>query len=608
MAVRESMFRGRENCRKLRKGKRNAIALLCVVSLIAASAALAGCKNSDVLNELIHDQDNGKLDETLDPWYKESPTAPPDPTKDSKYQSENENLAEQQQTKTVYSETPNEPEQQTEQREQQVSNTTYEATQGQQEGTQGASPQIASNADGNGGGGTDTSQQPTGGKGGTVTDIDNTGASQDVPRNVSTVAAQNNEATIVEMLCGSGALVAANESWATTMKSKGAFSNDAVEFASLDQVASGWTDDGTPNLAALVAAAPNVIIEEAGTRQLTEDEKAAMAEQGVSCTVMTVNKLGESTTSDSAIVSNVQLIGEMMQDAYPNAQSMASSYKQMHDEAINNCTSANGGYAYKTIGGSSSQAIYQGDGADTTNFSSNRVATAVVDSWYDVSATVSSERTYNNASMSYLSKDTDTLAVSGVALSMGSDAALDYILSDYYLQCAGVVNEAYEYGKPDSTKPTLIAAGSCSLAGLDNLITKRSVPSALWFCETSATGNSANWTTVGDSAFPAVIVRSQSIADSIIASAGTANGFYNVGQSYGVYVVPSGLMGSWLEGTPESYLLVPWAYCAFHASNGSIDLSTCTTYVDNFYKTFYRCAAGSVVTDYSDGIRTATAG
>ncbi len=600
------MYRDSGNATNLKRTGRNIVALLCAISLIVSAAALAGCKKTDVLNELIHNQETGQLDPSLEPWYKESPTAPPDPTKDSTYKSENENLAQQEQTKAVYSNNPNEPEQQTEQREQQVSSTTYEATEGTQEGDQGKSPQIASNIEGDGGGGTDTSQTPTGGKGGDVQTIDNTGTSQDVPRNVATVAAQNNEATIVQMLCGTGALVAANESWAPTMKAKGAFSNDPVEFASLDQVAAGWSDDGTPNLAALVAAAPNVIIEEAGTRMLTEDEKAAMAEQGVSCTVMTVYKLGDSTTADSAIVSNVQLIGEMMQDAYPNSPAMASTYKTMHDEAINNCITANGGYAYKLVNSTSSRAIYQGDGADTTNFSSNRVATAVVDDWYSMSTTITSERRYSDASMSYLSADTDTLVVSGLALSMGGNASLDYILSDYYLQCAGVVNEAYEYGKPDSEKTTPVAAGNFPLTscGLDNLFTKRSVPSALWFCETAGSGSSENWTTVGDSTYPAIIVRSQSIADNIIASANETNGFYNVGQGYGVYVVPSGLMGSWLEGTPESYLLTPWAYCAFHASNGSIDLSTCTTYVNNFYQTFYRCGAGSVVTDYSDGIRT----
>ncbi len=590
-------------CRK--QMRRNLVALSCVVTLLLAPC-LAGCKDSDVLNELINDQEIGELDETLEPLYQEAPNAEPDPTRNSTYQSENDNLAQQEQSKAVYAQQqPTEPDQQTEQREQQNTSHDFESTQGKQEGDAGKRQEIASNNDGAGGGGQDDSQNPTGGKGGSVTTIDNTGTNTEVPRNVATVAAQNNEATIVQMLCGNGALVAANESWASTMQAKGAFSSDAVEAEGLNHVAAGWTDDGSPNLAALVAASPNVIIEEAGTRQLTEDEKSAMQEQGVSTTVVVVSKLGETTTSDSAIVGNVMLVGEMMQDAYPDAQRMATTYKTMHDEAIDNCVSANGGYAYKMVNGTSSRAVYQGSGDDSVGFSSNRVATAVIDSWStNVPSSMASERRYNNASMAYLSAADDTLSVSGIALSMGSNASLDYILSDYYLQCAGVVNEAYEYGKPDSTKPSPIVAGGYSTLGIESAVSRRSVPSALWFSETSNSGDSSSWTTVGDGSFPAVIVSSQSIADEIIASANTSNGYYNVGQAYGVYVVPSGLSGSWLNGTPESYLLVPWAYCAFHASGSGIDLSTCSTYVNNFYQTFYRCAAGSVVVDYADGIRT----
>lgn len=587
-------------CRKLEK---HSLAVLsCVVTLLLVPC-LAGCKNSDVLNELINDQEIGELDESLEPWYQEAPDAMPDPTRNSTYQSENDNLAQQEQTKAVYSQQqPTEPEEQAEQREQQDTPHDYEATEGKQEGEAGKRQEIASNDNGAGGGGQDESQNPTGGKGGTISRVDPDSSPAEIPRNVASVAAQGQEATIVQMLCGSGALVAANESWASTMLAKGAFLNEGLE-----NVVSGWTDDGVPNISALVSAAPNAIIEESDSRALTAEELAAMAEQGLTCTVVTVSKLGDQTTQDSAIMSNVQVIGEMMQDAntqYSSSQ-MASQYKTMHDEAIDNCVLANGGYAYKVVNGNSLRSVYRGSGEDSTNFSSNRVATAVVDSWSaTVSGSAASERFYANASMAYLSENTDTLSVSGIALSQTDTGAGDYLLSDYYLQCAGVVNEAYEGGKPASTKPYAIVPGGYSHLGIDSWVAQRSVPSALWFCETSNFSDSANWTTVGDEAFPAVVVSSQQIADDIIASANTANGFYNVNQSYGVYVVPTGLAGSWLAGTPESYLLVPWAYCAFHATNGTIDLSTCTSYVDSFYQTFYRAASGSIVSDYSDGIRS----
>ncbi len=587
-------------CRTLEK---HSVAVLsCVVTLLLVPC-LAGCKDSDVLNELINDQEIGELDETLEPWYKDAPDAPPDPTRNSTYQSENDNLAQQEQTKAVYSQqTPTEPEEQAEQREQQTTPHDYEATEGKQEGETGKRQEIASNVDGAGGGGEDTSQTTTGGKGGTITRVDSDSAPTEVPRNVGSVAAQGQEATIVQMLCGSGALVAANESWASTMLSKGAFINEGLE-----NVASGWSDDGTPNISALVSAAPNCIIEESDSRALTQSELDAMAEQGLTCSVVTVSKLGDQTTSDAAIMSNVQVIGEMMQDAntqYSSSQ-MASQYKKLHDEAISNCVSSNGGYAYKVVNGTSSKVVYQGSGEDSTNFSSNRVSTAVVDSWStSVPSQVASERFYSNASMTYLSKIDDTLTLNGLALSQVGNEAGDYLLSDYYLQCAGVVNEAYESGNPKSTDPYAIAPGGYSRLGVDSWASQRSVPSAMWFCETSNYDDSANWTCVGDESYPAIVVSSQQIADNIIASAQASTGFYNVNQPYGVYVVPTGLAGNWLAGTPESYLLVPWAYCVFHQSSGTIDLSTCTSYVDSFYQTFYRAASGSMLSDYLDGIRS----
>lgn len=578
------------------------VALCCVVALTLAGP-LTGCKDSDVLNELINDQDLGQLDESYEPLYKDTPTGNPDPTRQSNYESDTDNDAQQENVLATYSPSPTEPDQTTEQRENTPEGHDYQATQGTQDDTgKGTSPQISSNDDGNNGGGNDESNVVPGAAGGTVTRIDSSGNPEQLPENVGTVAAQGMEATIVQMLCGKGALVAANESWAPTMLAAGAFPNEGLE-----SVVAGWDDDGTPNLSALAAAAPNCIIEESETRGLTDEEMSALAEKGVSCTVVTVYKLGETNTLDSSIVQNVQTIGELLKDANTqyDAQQQAKTYKQLHDQAIDNCLNANGGYSWRMVNGSDFKEIYQDRGTDTTRLSSNRVATAFIDSWYtDVPATTASHRSYNQASMSYLAGDSDVLSVNGVGMSMPGNVAGTYNLIDYLLQCGGVVNESYITGKRDSELPVPVVAGGYDDLGLSGVVEQRSIPSALWFCETSSLDNSANWTLVGSQAYPGVIVRNQSIADSVVASAQTANGYYNVGNAYGVYVLPSGLCGSWADGTPESFLAAPWAYCVFHPNGASIDLSTCTTYVDSYCKTFYRSPSASIVSDYADGIRS----
>lgn len=119
------------------------------------------------------------------------------------------------------------------------------------------------------------------------------------------------------------------------------------------------------------------------------------------------------------------------------------------------------------------------------------------------------------------------------------------------------------------------------------LFVSRSTPSALWYSPGSAEAG-GSWVTVGDDAFPLLLVKTPEIAQSVVASASLANGLYNVGQAYGVRVVPDGFAGTWAYGTVESFLAAPWAYCAFQQGG---DMSTCTSYVESFYSTFYRVSA-----------------
>lgn len=112
----------------------------------------------------------------------------------------------------------------------------------------------------------------------------------------------------------------------------------------------------------------------------------------------------------------------------------------------------------------------------------------------------------------------------------------------------------------------------------------RSTPSALWF------SSSANWgsdtTLIGDAKFPGMFVRNSEIADKVSASLALANGFYNVGQTFGISVMPSGMFGSWADGGLESYLLSAYAM-GYYVGNESLQTlfgDAAGTYMSKFYR------------------------
>ncbi len=580
-------------CRKLEK---HSLAVLsCVVTLLLVPC-LAGCKNSDVLNELINDQEIGELDESLEPLYKENPEAPEDPTRVSKYESQNDNIAEQENVEATFDENPNTEDEQTEQREQAQTNHDYEATQGTQEdGTKGRTPEISSNDTAGGGGGADNSQKVSQGKGGGTKVFDSEAAATLIPENVHTVAAAGSYGILVEMLCGQGALVGTDAKAQQMVSSTGAFPGEGFE-----NVATCWDDDGNPILSELKAQSPACILQSTETRALTQDEMDALTEAGVSCDVLVMPDIDEPTATDADLMSAVTTVGELMHpaagetSAYDSRQS-ASEFIELHDQVINACVSVNGGYSYKVINGSQFGYVYQGEpgfGTATAKLSANRYTTVFVDSWTSaLSSTVPSSRTFSSASVGYLSDPTDVLDVSGgVGLSLSGQNA-GFLLMDYYLQCAGVVDNSFEGDAPvaatvstNQALPCVISAGSNTGLEVGVQVAGRSTPSALWF------SSSANWnsdtTLIGDAKFPGMFVRNGDIADKVSASAALANGFYNVGQAFGISVMPSGMFGSWADGGLESYLLSAYAL-GYYVGNESLQATfgdAAGTYMSKFYR------------------------
>ena len=442
--------------------------------------------------------------------------------------------------------------------------------------------------------------EPSGGEGGDAQVYDD-GTYEDLPEDVGCVAATGQYATIVQMLAGKGGLVAADEEWLAMVADTGAFPNDGDE--GISSVKAGWSGDGTGadsiRIDDIIAAKPDCVLVGNGSRSITQEQQDKLVKAGISVVVMP--DLGASDTPDVNITQAVKVVAQLLRTAPTmfDVGAMADEYIRFHDSALEACLSGNGGYSGKLVDGTLFGFIYQGTdstGYATTNITSYRITTAYIEDWTPAaSSSVTAVRSFGNASM-YL--DGEQMDVSeGVGLSARATTD-NFMLLDYYLQIAGVANNAYDTAKPtrsDTALPYLVVAGSGD--GLvSKSITQRSTPSALWV---NMMGGSSedSWTTVGDDDFPAIIVSSVDIAEKVAASASRVNGLYNVGQPYGIYVMPSGIAGSWAKGTVESFLAAPWAYGMFQIGG---DASVGEEYANSYCKTFYRCDASSALSSYGE--------
>lgn len=590
---------------------------LTLVLALVFSCALCGCKYSDVLTQAIEDPMLGTVDEHSEPIYLDTPGAPPDPTRTSSVAADSERIDEQIQDIPDFEEDQPE-ENETDQRDSQEDSAHDNNASEGDEPSEADGTTSGNGQDGQGGagsiegqqgsetdqtqseeqsGGDDPGSVPGGGIGGEGKVYDATGTTVELPENVGTVAATGQYATIVQMLAGKGGLVAADAEWVEQVNATGAFPDEGIE--SVAVVWSGTQEAGLKlDIDALITAAPDALLVDEASVSLDDNQYSRLAEAGIDA--VTVPKLGASDTLDSDITAAVNIVGELLKQSSSQYDSaaMALKYVELHDQAISACLDANSGYSFKMIYGTTYPFIYQGssaNGTDTTNLSNSRITTAYIDSWTNaVNVSTQAIRTYSDFSF-YL--DGETIDASDGAGLSDINGSSNFMLLDYFLQVAGVVNNSYEGTKPvvsqdgEATRPYLVVPGDTRLlvgSGLE--VSSRSAPSALWYSQGTLTIG-ASWLTVGDSAFPAVLVSTDEIAQRVVNSASKVNGLYNVGQSYQVYVVPKGLSGSWAKGTVESFLMAPWSYDVFHGGS----LGSARSYVSDFYSVFYRCNAETSV-------------
>ena len=591
--------------------------------LLVSGTAMGGCKYTDVMTEHIEDEQIGTLDPDAEPLYRDVPGAPEDPTRTSSHVSDSDRIDDQTQTLPDYDKQQDNDDETDNRDKKEDSANEQNATKGDDESqddgdndTAGVGDETTNEGSGNGSGQGDGASEETNpggdndtgnpnqsaGPGGEGKVFDPTGSAEDLPENTKTVAAAGQYATIVEMLAGKGALTVTDADWVSRVAARGLFPGEGT-----DALAIGWAGDGdsgyTADVSAIVAAKPDAVLMDGVTVSFSEAEQQALTSAGVN--VVTVPVLGASDTSDDNIVAAVNTVGELLRNAdcqYDTAK-MASMYETMHDSTIQTCKSNNGGYSFKSIYGTTYSGIYQGtsiSGEQTTEQSSTRFVTSFVDGWtYDVSPSSTAVRSYGNATLYLNGQVMDSSDGAGMS---ATGTTQNFMLLDYYLQVSGVTNNAYESAKPalsgeGATRAYLVVPGDTkNLITSSTAFVSRTAPSALWFSPTTIDINTS-WSTVGDADYPCILARTDDIAQNIVRSANRVNGLYNVGQPYTVRVCPTGLAGSWSAGTVESFLMAPWAFCAFQSGG---DLTSAETYANDFYSTFYRysASASSVIDDF----------
>ena len=608
--------------------------------------SMVGCKDTDVLTQLIIDQ-SAPVDNSLQPITDNDATSPlQENWADEQYNSENDKRQadDSDNTPKYDSQTPNEAEAQQKSQSDLASND-GKATEGSGEAAQGSengsgttaaidgstaeeensnkSNSYVQKADTNdsstgGNSGTDniSGDDPSSyngdgggqGNGGTGQVYGSDGSYANLPY-ASSIAAAGEYATIVQMLGGKNALAAADSEWLSRMRSKGAFSTNGDELANVQVAWSGnGRASGSADVSAIVASGAKVVLTCDETYGgITQAQANTLMEKGISVVVMPA--VGTAFAGDDEIVQSVQIVGEILSKAgnsiQYNAKDAANKYKSFRTETINNVVSANGGYSLYTHDGSTyPQVLYTGYGVDASNFSSNLYIASYVDKWLSCES-------YQNGSYRYVD-GTEGIGV-GVAGGRWTNPRGYYAVYLYYLQSAGVMSTV------TLRNPSYYSGSSyfegCGISSVSGI----SAAGDLFWCFGEAGLTRSEYAVVGEAKYPAILVRDSSIAKHIKRSAETPQDTdvhedlegnnitpYNAAfawkkpmysdvclylSSYQIWVVPSGIAGSWTDGTVESFLMAPWAYCMYQQGQ---NLSVCSDYVSSFYSTFFRCDSTAI--------------
>lgn len=609
------------------------LALMLAISAGILGFGLTGCKPTNSLYREVQDQRRGVVDYSKPPVAQDAPDADSSQDSSAHEQDRSQRQDQQQQTQQQFSSADLDG--------QQVPQTSYAPTgddvedlKGGASSSQDGSAQGDSNDEvppiegGSGAGDSDDAGQqgsgithdegskndetPTPGGGGTPVGPGGGTIYPDITKlpHHERIAATGDYAILVQMLGGKGALAAADAQTLAALRGAGAFPGEGIE-----SVQTAWSGDGSlsneADVAAIEQSGAQAVLVASGTSTLAQAQAEQLAAQGID--VIQMPALGTAYTADADIQAAVSAVGTILSQAggsiQYNASKMAATWRSQHDGAIQAALSANGGYGvenpYSTIDSSSLSFIYQRrlDGgydqtygyATATDAVSSQpsVYTAVVAGWDSTAVTATVWRVFQGHQI-YPSKagekygnpvrspqgSLSQVLVGGRENMDALVGKVSFPLAPYYLQCGGVAaavnpNNQVDNGPNDNRDLYMKFSNYGSQLDDDQVF--------VYPGNTRANGGSVD--------FPAVLAATDDIARNLAASGSLVDGLYNYGKPYDVYVAPTGIAGSWLLGSPESFLLSGWSYDRFHGK--AVD----TSRIDDFYKTFYRRSFSGAVRD-----------
>lgn len=637
----------RNNKHALAKASRAALAF---VLAFAMCFPLAGCKDTDVLTQLIIDQ-SAPVDESLEPVPAPETQGTDKGTFDEA--EEDEDKEEEDPEDPTYDE--NESDSETNETVNDSTSTTSDkASTGTQ--TNNNVGGLAGEGEGEGDG-TDSNNNanntititPNGNKGEDAPNPSDQQGNQDYSNNNSTIgdvndgggdggtaqiyaggtyatlpkaksiAAVGTYAVLVQMLGGAGSLACTDASTYNTLTSSGAFPGE------LSNVTVGWSNSGTNSsdvdINAIVASGADLVLTSASYGGLNQTLAEELRSRNINVLEMPV--IGVNNTLDDDLERAVNYVGQMLRDSGhtvngKTSNQMAAEWLNLKTNTLDTYLKAAGGYSTPVLNGTHKDGMLQGtlgalnEGRYTTNATTSNIYTSYINEVVNTSQTTwTINRTGGLYGTAYFYPFTSAVdgtvwnfdVTDGVAALDGKTDSVnnsDFYLLEYYFQDAGVQWTLWSV-------PSQTSFGDGSTGGVFSQSGYYQTSSgtaygyaerAFLFANSPSASTRSQFSALGDSDYPALVTKTLSQAQAIQSSANKATGYYNYGTPYSIYVLPSSIItGSWQDGTPESFLSVAWAYCMFR--NGG-NLSSCTELVNNYYSTFYRSGAGSLVQDYGD--------
>lgn len=630
---------------------------LAFVLAFAMCFPLAGCKDTDVLTQLIIDQ-SAPLDESLEPVPAPETQGVDKGTFDEA--EEDEDKQEEQPEDPSYDENDSDGE-----TNETVNDDTSTASDKASAGTQANNNVGGLSGDGDGdGNGTDSDSNanntititPNGNKGEDTPNPDDQSGNQDYSNNNSTIgdatnggggggaaqiyaggtyatlpkaksiAAVGTYAVLVQMLGGSGSLACTDANTYNTLTSSGAFPGE------LSGVTVGWANSGTNSsdvdIDAIVASGADLVLTSASYGGLNQALAEELRSRNVNVLEMPV--IGVNNTLDEDLTRAVNYVGQMLRNSGhtvngKTSNQMAAEWLNMHNNTLDTYLNAAGGYSTPVLNGTHKDGKLQGtlgavnSGKNTTNHTTSNIYTSYIN---EVVNTNEATRTINRKGALYgvayfypcTSAYDGTVwnfdVSDGIAALDGRTDAVNnsyFYLLEYYFQDAGVQWTLWSTPSASVSFLDSTTAGVFANSGVYTTAAGKAFgysETAFLFANSPSATTRSQFSALGDSDYPALVTKTLSQAQAIQSSANKPTGYYNYGTGYSIYVLPSStITGSWQDGTPESFLSVAWAYCMFR--NGG-DLNACSELINNYYSTFYRSGAGALVQNYGDsGVLTA---